>query len=380
MQNVRILPPTPTRRHEALRAEVRAFLAETLGDFPAVRRAQNWNGFDRPFGRALAARGWVGMTWPEQYGGHEKSAFERYVVWEELLAAGAPIVSVLPIDRQSGPLLLQYGSEDVKRRLLPAMARGELVFCVGMSEPNSGSDLASVVSTAKRTEAGWRLDGRKIWTSFAHKADYMVGLFRSRPRGERKHEGLSQFLIDLRSPGVTIRPIRNLQGQEHFNECTFDDVRLPPEALIGQEGDGWQQVTRELSFERSGPERFLSSHQLLVEMIGAASEHDSRHRVALGTLVAEMAALREMSLGVAGMLSRGEAPAIAAAMVKDRGTAFEQRIPQAAHDLFGAELGTARSTFDEVAAYTTQAAPQFSLRGGTREILRGVIARGLGLP
>lgn len=378
------LPRAPSERHlETLRQQVRDFLEQTLREFTPVQRAENWSGFDRQFGLQLGARGWIGMTWPRAYGGQERSPAERYVLWEELLAAGAPVVSVLPVDRQTGPLLLEYGNEDMKRHLLPRMARGEVVFCVGMSEPGSGSDLASVRSRATKTASGWRLDGRKVWTSFAHEADYMIGLFRTAETADSKHAGLSQFLIDLKTPGIDIQPIVNLQGQSHFNECRFEGVEIPREALIGQEGGGWKQVTRELAFERSGPERYLSSHQLFVEMVSTAhaacadGRFDSRTAILVGELYAEMASLRDMSRGVATLLAQGRPAAVAAALVKDRGAAFEQRLPEAAHALFGSELGGGRTALEAVAAYTTQAAPQYSIRGGTREILRSIITRGL---
>lgn len=384
MRAIRI-PRAPAQPHlEKLRAEVRGFLSETLQDFSPLQRAENWNGFDRQFGLKLGARGWIGMAWPVAYGGQGRSFMERYVVWEELLAAGAPVVSALPVDRQNGPLLLEYGTEAVKRALLPRMARGELIFCLGMSEPGSGSDLASVQSRARRTSQGWRLNGRKIWTSFAHEADYMIGIFRTGETTGSKHAGLSQFLIDLKTPGIDIRPIENFQGDRNFNECTFDDVDIPEEALIGNEGEGWKQVTRELAFERSGPERYLSSNQLFVEMVNASAMHairadtvDSRYAVQLGSLFSEMAALREMSRGVAALISADLPAALAAALVKERGAAFEQKLPEIAHGLFGSELGGDDADLQTVVTYATQAAPQYSIRGGAREILRGIIARGL---
>lgn len=384
MHSIRI-PRFPADPHlENLRQEVREFLAEALQDYSPQQRAVNWNGFDRQFGLKLGARGWIGMAWPEAYGGQGRSFMERYVVWEELLAAGAPVVSVLPVDRQNGPLLLEYGTEEMKRSLLPRMARGELVFCLGMSEPGSGSDLASVQSRARKTANGWRLNGRKIWTSFAHEADYMIGVFRTGESLGSKHAGLSQFLIDLKKPGIEIRSIENFQGDRNFNECFFDDVDISEDALIGREGEGWKQVTRELAFERSGPERYLSSNQLFVEMVNASAKHavsadtaDSRHAVQLGSLFSEMAALREMSRGVAGLISSNQPAAVAAALVKERGAAFEQKLPEIAHALFGAELGADDTDLEAVMTYATQAAPQYSIRGGAREVLLGIIARGL---
>ena len=379
MNAIHITPAQPMPELESLRLEVRDFLGEVQQSATPVDRAKNWLAGSKRFAHRLGQRGWIGMSWPRDYGGQESSNFERYVVWEECLAAGAHVCSCMPMDRQTGPLLLEYAAESVKRDLLPRMARGEISFCVGMSEPDSGSDLAAVRSPARRTgDGGWILNGRKVWTSVAHEADFMIGLFRSGADASR-HEGLSQFVIDMKTPGITVRPIRHMQGESHFNECTFDDVRLPPEALIGREGEGWKQVTRELAYERSGPERFLSAFQLLREMIGAADSANERHAVELGYLVGELIALREMSLGIAGMLARGESPALAAALVKDRGTTFEQKIPEVAHQLFEMDLADPSSDLAAVMGFTAQAAPQFSIRGGAREILRGIIAKGMNL-
>lgn len=379
MQELAIKPCVPDAGCEALRQEVRAFLADALADMPPRDRARNWTGFDASFSRKLGARGWLGMTWPKRYGGHERSMLERYVVLEELLAAGAPVGAHWIGDRQSGPLLLRYGSEKIKQALLPGMARGDIFFCIGMSEPDTGSDLASIRSRAERTAGGWVVNGTKLWTTIAHHAHYMIALLRTDPAGADRHAGLSQFLIDLSTPGIAIRPIKNLMGEQHFNEVVFENVLIPADSLIGEQGDGWKQVTAELGLERSGPERYLASIQLMIEMLNAASSGNQRHAVALGRLTAEFATLRRMSLGVYGMLARGENPALLASIVKDQGALLEQKIPEIAHDLFGVELIPQDSPLAEVMAYLVQASPSFSLRGGTREILRGIIAKGLGL-
>ena len=378
MQAIHIQPAGAMPELEALRADVRAYFLKARGQTSPTDRAKNWLGGDKSLARDLGQNGWLGMAWPKEYGGQERSNHERYVVWEESLAAGAQICSCMPMDRQTGPLLLEHASERVKTELLPRMVRGEISICVGMSEPDAGSDLASVRSTARRTDDGWVLNGRKIWTSMAHEADYMIGLFRSGSSTSR-HEGLSQFIIDMRTPGLTVRPIPHMQGETHFNECTFDEVRLPPYGLIGREGEGWKQVTQELGYERSGPERFLSAFELLRQMIGAADKSNPHHTAQLGQLVAELIALREMSLGISAMLERGESPALAASIVKDRGTTFEQKVAETAHELFDIDLSDPQSELAEVASFTTQAAPQFSIRGGAREILRGIIAKGVGL-
>ena len=370
------LPPEA----EALRGEVREFLRETLGDMPPVKRARSWGGFDRAFSRTVAARGWIGMTWPRRYGGHERSALERYVVLEEMLAAGAPVGAHWIADRQSGPLLLRFGTEAQRERFLPAIARGELALAIGMSEPDSGSDLASIRTRAERVDGGYRVNGTKVWTSNVHRADYMIALFRTRVVPEKKHEGLSQFLVDPKSPGITIRPIIELSGAHHFNEVVFQDAFVPEDMRVGEEGAGWKQVGAELAFERSGPERYLSCLALLVELIRAApADPGERMAVTLGRLVAHLTTLRQMSLSVAGMLERGENPNLEAALVKDLGTNFEQEIPEIVHALLGVEPTASGSDLQQVLAYLMQHAPSFSLRGGTREILRGIIARGLGL-
>jgi acyl-CoA dehydrogenase len=378
MQVLNIPPGTLPPECDALRAEVRAFVAEHLADYPVDKRARNWSGFDPDFSRKMAQKGWIGMTWPRAYGGGERSMLERYVVLEELLAAGAPVAAHWVSDRQSGPLLMRYAPDTLAPRIVPEIVRGEAFFCIGMSEPDSGSDLASIRTRARRTAGGWLINGRKVWTSSAHRAHYMIALVRTGERVEDRHSGLSQVLIDMRTPGMTIRPIVSQLGEHDFNEVTFDDVLVPHENLIGTEGGGWKQVVDELAFERAGPERFLSSTQLVLEMLDAADPSDPRQAVALGRIVAQYATLRQMSLGVALMVSRREDPGLAASAVKDQGALLEQSIPDIAHDLYGGRIDP-DSTLAQVMDYLTLAVPSFSLRGGTREILRGIISKGLGL-
>jgi alkylation response protein AidB-like acyl-CoA dehydrogenase len=374
--------PPPFPKGESFRAEVRAFLKREMADRPAIDRAQSWNGVDPVFSRKLGKLGWLGLTWPKRYGGHERSALERYVLLEELLAAGAPVGAHWIAERQSGPSLIRYGSEQQKLAILPRIAAGACFFCIGMSEADTGSDLASVRTRAVRTDQGWRVNGAKLWTTNAHLCHYMILFCRTGPVDvERRHVGLSQFLVDLSLPEITIRPIQNLAGEHHFNEVAFEDALLPDDAILGQEGDGWSQVTGELAYERSGPERFLSSFTLLVELVRTLSPApDERAKIAIGRLGAQLVTLRRMSRSVAGMLQAGADPALEAAMVKDLGALVEQEIPEIARDLLADAPPTdASREFAEVLAYTTLHAPSFSLRGGTREILRGIIARGLGL-
>ncbi len=366
---------------EPLRAEVRAFLADALKDRPPLRKADSWMGADPAFSRELGRRGWLGMALPKRYGGQEAGPFARYVVIEELLAAGAPVSAHWIADRQSGPLILRYGSEAQRDRHLPAICRGEQYFCIGMSEPGSGSDLASIRSKAQRSGDGWLLNGHKLWTTNAHYSHFMIALVRTSEKTAARHEGMSQFIVDLKAPGITIRPIRDLAGGEHFNEVYFDNVQLGPDALVGNEGQGWEQVTAELAFERSGPERFLSSIALLHTLIDAIGRQpDALQAREVGRLTARLFTLRQMSLSVTAELAAGRNPAWAASCVKDLGSIFEQDIPEVAQLLLD-QLPSVEGGSDhaQVLAYLTQMAPSFSLRGGTREILRGIIARGLGL-
>ncbi|MEH6386384.1 MULTISPECIES: acyl-CoA dehydrogenase family protein [Pseudomonas] len=376
--NYSTIPPEA----EALRADVRAFIDQALQDYPPVKRAYSWMGFDAEFSRLLGQKGWLGMALPKRYGGAEASPFARYVIIEELLAAGAPVSAHWIADRQSAPLILRFGTEAQKEKYLPLICRGESYFCIGMSEPNSGSDLASIKSSAQRVDNGWLVNGQKVWTTNAQHSHYMIALLRTGNKEESgRHGGMSQFIIDLSLPGVTIRPIADLAGGEHFNEVFLDNVRLDADALVGEEGNGWGQVTAELAFERSGPERFLSSIALLHTAIKAiGSKPDALQAREIGRISARLLTLRNMSLAVTRQLSDGENPAWAASCVKDLGNVFEQDLPEMLQVLVEEQPQVGGgSDHAQVLAYLTQMAPSFSLRGGTREILRGIIARGLGL-
>ncbi|MDB5988072.1 MAG: acyl-CoA dehydrogenase domain protein [Nevskia sp.] len=369
---------------DGLRREVRAFLSEASQQWSGWDIGHSWMGFDRAFSRAVGQRGWIGMTWPRAYGGHGRSALERYVVVEEMLAAGAPVGAHWVGDRQSGPLLLRIGSESQKQRFLPKIAAGEAAFCIGLSEPGSGSDLASLRSRATRVDGGWKLNGRKIWTTYAEHCDFMIGLFRSQGTAEvERHKGLSQFLIDLRSSGLEIRPIVDLTGEAHFNEIVFDDVFVSDALLVGRENEGWAQANAELAFERSGPDRYMSSFPLLPLAIDAVCEAGTIDRLSarrIGEALADIVTLREMSLSILGQLAAGHTPAQEAALTKDLGTTFEQRLPELVREITdNAPVISAGDKLSEMQAYLMQSVPSYSLRGGTREIMRGIIARGLGL-
>lgn len=377
-QSIIIRPATSTPEQNKLRREFRGFLKEALASLPP-RKVRYWSEYSPAFSRMLGEAGWLGMTWPKRYGGAERSQLERFVVLEELLAAGAPVSAHWVAERQCGPLLMRYASEAICQEIVPRIAKGELTFCIGLSEPDSGSDLASIRTRADKTDGGWLINGAKLWTSHAFRAHYMSALVRTTTGLESRHAGMSQFLVDMKSKGLTVRPIRNMMGRSDFAEVVFENVFVPDENLIGNEGDGWKQVTTELTFERSGPDRYLSGVPLLCEMLDRASAGDRLHAVELGRAVAELANLRAMSRGIGQMLNEGEDPRLATSIVKDFGAVHEQRMPELAHALFGAELRPDGDTFEQAQSFLTQAATCFSIRGGTREILRGITAKGLGL-
>ncbi|MCH9728343.1 MAG: acyl-CoA dehydrogenase family protein [Actinomycetia bacterium] len=364
--------------NEELRNEVRQFLAGQVAAGAFVPAVDAWLcGWDEDFTAKLAARGWLGMTVPPAYGGHGRSFLERFVVTEELLAAGAPVAAHWIADRQIVPALLKYGTEFQRSEFLPRIVRGECFFGIGMSEPDSGSDLASVRTRAERVDDGWTLTGTKVWTSGAHRAHAFIALARTEPVDPTdRHAGLSQFIVDLRGPGVDIRPIVSMNGAHHFNEVILDGAFVPDTMVFGEIGQGWKQVTAELSFERSGPERFLSTFILL----DAYAEHVSLQRIPrsteLGRLVARIAGLHQMSTAVAGALERHESADLPAAVVKLLGTTTEGDIAEFAHITSD---HTAGQHFSDLACAAVDQRPGFTLRGGTNEVLRGVIARGLGM-
>jgi alkylation response protein AidB-like acyl-CoA dehydrogenase len=338
------LTPVPAAA-EALRGEVRAFLDTALAGMAPELRSRSWLGFDAAFSKSLGERGWIGLALPAEYGGGGQDAFARFVLVEELLARGAPVSAHWIAERQSAPLLLRYGTEAQKRRYVPAVCSGDLFFCIGMSEPQSGSDLASIRTRATATADGWRLDGQKVWTTNAHRSQQMIALVRTSGSTEDRQRGLSQFVIDLKTPGITVRTIEDLTGGHHFSEVFFDAVELPHDALIGQEGSGWAQVTAELAYERSGPERLYSSIVLFdtwLEHLRGTRGHDAATLALAGRIAGSLATLRSMSVAVTAKVAAGASPMVEAALVKDLGTELEQLIPLAVADAIAADVLAAR--------------------------------------
>jgi acyl-CoA dehydrogenase len=382
VQSVNLAPPPLVLGPETdeLRTDVREFLRRERESGGYVPRVDSWmSSWSPEFSRKLGQRGWLCMVVPKHLGGHGRTYLDRYVVTEELLAAGAPVAAHWIADRQVAPALVKYGTPYQQRRYLPEIAAGEAYFGIGMSEPQAGSDLASVRTRATETEGGWRISGTKVWTSGAHRCRAFFVLARSEQLDPaRRHAGLSQFIIEFDSPGIEIRPIRLLTGEHHFNEVVLDNVFVPHDMLLGRAGDGWRQVTCELALERSGPERILSTMPLLNAL--PRNEVETVDHSSLGALVARAYALRHLSVAVAGGLTDGADVGLSAAVVKDLGTRFEQDVVEYTAHIGGAATRSATAPdFVRLLAEGLLHAPGFTLRGGTNEILRSVIARELGM-
>ncbi len=375
---IRLIATELTEQERDLQAQVRAFCEEHLprGSFePGLGMS---SGQSRDLSRELGKRGWLGMALPQEYGGSDRSTVDRLVVVEELLRRGAPLEHHWTADRQSGVMINRSGTQEQKQRFLPSIAAGELCFCIGMSEPDSGSDLASVKSRAIPVDGGWLLNGTKIWTSNAHFADWMICLCRTHD-ADNPHQGLSQLLIDMRSPGITINPIPLLDGTADFAEVVFEDVFVPEDLLLGEPGNGWTQVTSELSFERAGPERWITPVIIVENFLRENADSLSPAAVDfLGHTIARWWGLRQISLAAARMIDEGLAPALQAAIGKDMGTEFEQEVITALQQLIDIEPSlVSRSPFSRLLARAVLVAPSWPIRGGTNEVLKGIIAKGL---
>lgn len=370
-----------TAEQEQFRQEVRAFLQQHIEAGTFQTKCDSWlSGSEPSFSKIVGDENLIGLTWPKEYGGQARSSIDRYILTEEFLAAGAPVAAHWIADRQTGPLLLRFGTEEQKQYFLPKIVAGECYFAIGLSEPNSGSDLASVRTRAEKVDGGWLVNGAKTWTSNAHDAHYMVTLVRTGAYNpEKKHENLSQLIIDLHAPGVTITPISYLTGEHHFNDVFFDNVFVPDDRVVGTLGNGWKQGLAELAFERSGPERILSTFPLLNEAIEELKRQgDERGLAEAVKLVAEVWSLRNLSIGVAKVLEEEGEVSIPAALVKSVGTKFEQKVPEIVRLLLDVYPRLdAEDKINRLMAQSILHSPGFTIRGGTSEILYGIIAKGV---
>ncbi|HSE03546.1 MAG TPA: acyl-CoA dehydrogenase family protein [Methylomirabilota bacterium] len=378
-----------TPAQEAFREEIRAFLRADRTVRARGVREDGWVvGFSREFSARLGRRGWLGLTWPREYGGGGRTVLERLILTEELLRAGAPVAAHWLGDRQVGPSILRFGTEAQRQEILPRIIDGSVVFCVGLSEPDAGSDAAAVATQAIEDGDGFVIRGQKIWTSFAHQADYCYLVARTDARGP-KHKGVSELIVPMATPGITVRALVDMTGEHHFNEVFFEDVRVPRSALIGQKDRGWYQIAVQLDYERGGIERVLSNWPLLDDALGAlrgsAVLRDPVVRDRLAGLRVDLETARLMVYRIAWLADQGRVPNVEAAVAKAFGTELEQRVAETVAGLFQmAGLGLAGTPHAALGGRVARAllyAPAYTIQGGTSNILRNVIAhRGLGLP
>ncbi len=398
----------------AFRAEVREFLrrewrpedsdgearsaaqAASQGGRAALERYQAWM-------KKLAARGWIAPAWPKEYGGAGMTVMQQFIFNEELAKARAPRPGGIGI-AMAGPTIITYGTEEQKREHLPGMLSGEVIWCQGFSEPEAGSDLASLRTTAVRDGDDYVVNGQKIWTSGAQYAHRMILLARTDPSAP-KHKGISYFLLDMKSPGVTVRPLVNMAGTPGFNEVFFDNVRIPKKDLLGEENRGWYIATTTLDYERSSIGTSIAQTNAVEDLVawlkedGAWKREDERRRAALRIEIAERAieaeAARLMSYRVISMQNRGLVPNHEASAVKIYAAELNQRITATqmkVAGLFGQLMGPGGRENGSAAdarwapkrgrfARAYLGAVASTIAGGTSEINRNIIAtRGLGLP
>jgi acyl-CoA dehydrogenase len=355
-----------------LRSQVRDLVTQWRDAQRFAPTCDSWlRSYDPAFTKELAKRGLIGMTWPRRYGGGEYSNVDRLAVTEELLRAGAPVSAHWIADRQIGPAILRHGSEHLRDSILPGITRGEYLFCLGLSEPEAGSDLAAVRTSAERVDGGWLITGRKMWTSGAHHATHCYVLARTE-KADRKHVGLSEFVVDMTTPGIDVTPIVDMAGDHHFNETVFDRVFVPEGNLIGVEGQGWRQVVEQLSFERGGPERVLSTYPLLAQVLERADRiRELGLKREIGVLVARLATLRRLCWDVARSLDNGESTVVQAATLKMLGNAFERDVITVARDILGGPSSSPQNPYGQALL----ASPGFSLRGGATDVLLSIIAK-----
>ncbi|MFE7764071.1 acyl-CoA dehydrogenase family protein [Streptomyces sp. NPDC057438] len=372
---------TPSPADEAFRAEARAWLRDRVPaePLPSLETAEGFAAH-RAWEAELAAGRWSVVDWPAAYGGRDAGLLRRLAFEEEYSAAGAPGrvgqngVSLL------APTLFDHGTPEQRARVLPPMASGEVVWAQAWSEPEAGSDLASLTSRARRTDGGWLLTGQKTWSSRAAFADRAFGLFRSEPGAPRPHQGLTYLMFDLRAPGVTVRPIGRLDGRPAFAELFLDDVFVPDEDVIGEPGQGWRIAMSTAGNERGltlrPPGRFLASADRLLGLWHAQGSPASAHDRVADALIGARA-YQLFTWAAASRFLEGTPVGPESSLNKVFWSEYDLALHETALDLLGEEGGAADSHWAEGYVFAL-AGPIYA---GTNEIQRDIIAeRLLGLP
>ena len=349
--------------------------AKELAD-DAVSRYGRWNdswmnGYSKEFSRELGREGFIGMTWPSEFGGGGRPAIDRLIVGEEMIAAGAPIAGMWFADRQMGPALIGYGSPDQREEFLPDMLRGDTTWCIGMSEPNAGSDLASLTTSAVRDGNEWVVNGQKIWTSFGELADFCYLICRTSKEGP-PHAGISEIIVPMDTPGIEVRPITDMTTNRHFCEVFYTDVRVPIENLVGVEGGAFKQTMRQLEHERGGIDRLVSNRALYLMARERADTTNKLVRqeiadIEIGYTLGRILVIREVLK---------QAPTGFSAATKCFCTEHETRVANFVSSVFG-PYATLWDDMCQGLAY----APAYTIMGGTSDVMRNILGeRVLGLP
>lgn len=361
---------TWTKDQETLRAEARAVAESAVSRFG--RANDSWiNGWSTEFAEELGQRGWIGLTWPTEFGGGGRPAIDRLIIGEELIKAGAPIGSMWFADRQMGPTLITYGRPDQQAEYLPDILAGRSTWCIGMSEPNAGSDLASLKTLAVRDGNDWVINGQKIWTSFGEVADYCYLICRTSTEGP-PHAGISEIIVPMNTPGIEVRPIKDMTTNRHFCEVFYTDVRVPVENLVGIEGNAFKQTMRQLEHERGGIDRLVSNYALYVMARERADTSDPRVRQRIARLesmyrIGRILVIREVL---------HQAPAGFSAATKCLCTEHEWEVAQFVAETFGPQA----TLWDEMTQGLAYA-PGYTIMGGTSNVMRNILGeRVLGLP
>ena len=358
-----------TPEQEALREQARKVAAEAVARYG--RHNDCWmNGYSKEFSRELAALGWIGMTWPKEFGGGGRPPIDRLIVGEEMIKAGAPIAASWFGDRQMGPALIQYGTKEQQERFLPQILSGETTWCIGMSEPNSGSDLASLKTSARDDGDEWVINGQKIWTSFGADADYCYLICRTSNDGP-PHAGISEIIVPMDTPGIEVRRITDMTTNRHFCEVFYTDVRVPKENLVGREGGAFGQTMRQLEHERGGIDRLVSNYSYYEHARSRADMSDPSVRqevaaIEAGYIIGRILVVREVLR---------QAPAGFSAATKCFCTEHEQRVANFASRVLGMET-TLWTDWTKDWLYF----PGYTIMGGTSNVMRNILGeRVLGL-
>jgi len=376
------------------RQEVRDFLEEEMKQGTFQPSCDAWiMGFSPELTKKVAAKGWIGLTWPKEYGGQGRSYIDRLILTEEMLRYGAPAACHWFADRQIGGAILHYGTEEQKKELLPKIMRGEAYVGLGMSEPEAGSDLASLQTRAAEDGDGYVINGQKVWTSGAHYMNYIYLVARTDPEAP-KHRGISEFIVETDLPGITARPLIDITGAHHWNEVFFDDARVPKKCLIGEKNKGFYQILNQLDYERSGMERLMGNYPLFEAVIQFTKETKRngkplsqnpliRHKLAQLKIEFEVGRLQIYRVAV--VMDEGRVPNWESSLSKAYGTAFEQRLASTAMEILGlyGQLSPESKwvPIRGLAHDSYLSSKGYSLQAGTSEILKNILAlRKLELP